>query len=405
VKKQVVVIGGGASGFFCAIAAAEAGQEVQVTLLEKHAQVLQKVKVSGGGRCNVTHACFQLSDLLKRYPRGKNFLKKAFRHFACADTMQWFSERGVALKTETDGRVFPVSDQSQSIIDCLLNEAGRLGVNLQLKADVKALERDGQGWTLTLQDGRVLHADAVFVGTGGSAKASGYDWLRQLGHSIAEPLPSLFTFNIPDKKLHALMGLSVPQAHVRINGSKLEEEGPLLITHWGLSGPAVLRLSAWGAEELAARHYDFEITVNWIGEKEHQLRERWAGIRQAQAGLSLQQKNPFALPARLWDYLLESAAVPGNLAWSELPAKEQNRLIHTLCAQTFGVKGKTTFKEEFVTCGGINTTEVNPDTMESRICPGLYFGGEVLNVDGITGGFNFQHAWTSGYLAGRAMGG
>lgn len=397
------MIGGGASGFFCAIQAASALPGLSVCILEKQDKVLQKVRVSGGGRCNVTHHADKVSELIKQYPRGKNFLKKAFSQFSCMDTVEWFTRHGVPLKTEADGRMFPQSNSSQSIIDCLLREVSRLGIQVRLKAEVQSLEKTDHELIVRLRNGESLRADAVFAGTGGFPKSEHYHWLQELGHSIAPPLPSLFTFNIPDKSLHALMGLSVDQALVKINGSNLEESGPLLITHWGLSGPAVLRLSAWGAEWLAEKKYTFQLSVNWLNEKESSLRERWNSLREAQASLRMGQKNPFGLQARLWDYLLLQAGVEAETRWSELSAKDQNRLIHTLSTQTFEVKGKTTFKEEFVTCGGVNLQEVDPQTMQSRIVPGLYFGGELLHVDGITGGFNFQHAWTSGYIAGRAI--
>jgi predicted Rossmann fold flavoprotein len=404
VKKKLVIIGGGASGFFCAINAAIANKDLDIILLEKQTKVLQKVKVSGGGRCNVTHACFSVAELVKKYPRGKSFLKKTFSHFSPQHTIEWFQSRGVQLKTEADGRMFPITDTSQTIIDCLLNEVTKLKIDLRINTEVLTIEKKSSQFLLQLKNGHVLQADYVFVGTGGFPKAEQYQWLQQLGHTIELPAPSLFTFNIPDKKLHELMGLSVALAQVKITSSKLQEEGPLLITHWGMSGPAILRLSAWGAIELKQKNYEFTLMVNWLNESENQLRERWNTIRNLQGPNKLGQKNPFGLQSRLWNYLLETIPMSSETKWSELTSKDQNKLIHTLTTQPFDVKGKTTFKEEFVTCGGIHLDEIDPNTMESKVVSGLYFGGEIMNVDGITGGFNFQHAWTSGFIAGNHIG-
>ncbi len=403
-KKKLVIIGGGASGFFCAINAAIANKDLDIILLEKQTKVLQKVKVSGGGRCNVTHACFSVAELVKKYPRGKSFLKKSFSHFSPQNTIEWFQSHGVELKTEADGRMFPNTDSSQTIVDCLLKEVTKHKIDLRINTEVLAIEKKSSHFFLQLKNGTILQADYVFVGTGGFPKADQYQWLQQLGHTIELPAPSLFTFNIPDKKLHDLMGLSVAMAQVKITGSKLQEEGPLLITHWGISGPAILRLSAWGALELKEKNYEFTLIVNWLNESENQLRERWNTIRNLQGSNKLGQKNPFGLQSRLWNYLLETTAINPETKWSELASKDQNKLINILTTQAFEVKGKTTFKEEFVTCGGIQLDEIDPNSMESKKLPGLFFGGEIMNVDGITGGFNFQHAWTSGYIAGNYIG-
>lgn len=400
--KHVVIIGGGASGFFCAIQAATCYPEAQITLLEKHSQVLQKVKVSGGGRCNVTHTCSRLSDFLNNYPRGSKFLKKAFAHFGPQDTVQWFEQRGVKLNTEADGRMFPHSNQSQEIINLLLREAELKKIQVRLKSPVTGLRRENNFWVVEIGQ-QQLKADAVFVATGGMNQAAHYGWLKQLGHTVIDPIPSLFTFNIPDTGLHALSGLSVDEAEVRISGSGLQARGPLLITHWGLSGPAVLRLSAFGAEYLFSKQYRAEVMINWLAEAEHALRARWPQIRQEKSQTLLGTKNPFSLPQRLWLYLLYHAGISEDTRWSELPAKAQNKLIHMLCSQTLSLQGKTTFKEEFVICGGVDLQEIHPETMESKLLPGLFFGGEVMHVDGVTGGFNFQHAWTSAYLAGSAI--
>jgi predicted Rossmann fold flavoprotein len=382
---------------------AQQNPDIKVLILEKQGKVLQKLKVSGGGRCNVTHACTELSALVKRYPRGKNFIKKTFSRFAPADTMQWFEERGVALKIESDNRVFPKSDSSQSVIDCLLNEASRLHVDVRLHAEVMRIEQKATQFHIHLKQGEVIIADMIYAAPGGFPKPEQYHWVEALGHTIETPVPSLFTFNIPDKKLHDRMGLVAEQAIVKIESSKLSEQGAVLITHWGLSGPAILKLSAWGARELSEKQYRFSILVNWLGVPESVLRQRWQSIRDAQGALTMGSKNPFMLSARLWEYLLDAAEVDSQLKWSELPSKAQHKLIHTLTTQRLMVEGKTTFKEEFVTCGGIRLDEIEPSTMESKRIPNFYLGGEWIDVDGITGGFNFQHAWTSAFIAASAI--
>lgn len=390
--------------FFCAVNAARLQPQLRVTILEKTGKVLSKVKVSGGGRCNTTHFCFDVNELVQFYPRGKNFLKKTFHQFGPADTVEWFKQRRVNLKTEGDGRMFPVTDNSQTIIDCLLQEANRFGVTLLLHADVKAIERGTPGFSVALAGDRHLQADYVCVACGGFAKASHFDWLRELSHTIEEPVPSLFTFNMPGNAITALMGVSVPNAQVKVAGSKLMQAGPLLITHWGMSGPAILRLSAWGARYLAEQEYRFQLLVNWIPEYTAQtLREAWSFIRTDYSQQKMGSKNPFQLPARLWAYLLQQCEVDEQMRWSELPSRQQNKLIQHLTQQVFEVSGKTTFKEEFVTCGGVKTAEIEPSTMESRVVPGLYFAGEIMDIDGVTGGFNFQHAWTSGWIAAKAI--
>ena len=401
--KTLIVIGGGASGFFCAVNAAQLNPNLKVILLEKQSKVLQKVKVSGGGRCNVTHQCDSPSELLKAYPRGKNFLKKTFSHFTTQDTILWFESRGVKLKTETDGRMFPTTDSSQTIIDCLLQEATKYQVEVRLNSEVVSINQNKNGFDLTLKNGVNQSADYLYIATGGYPKSEQYNWLLHTGHKIEIPAPSLFTFNIPDKDLHELMGVTVEQARIKITGSKLQEEGPVLITHWGLSGPAVLRLSAWGARELQGVNYHFSIQLNWINIAENELREKWNLIRNQQGSNTLGQKNPFGLQSRLWHFLLQRSQNNTETKWSELTSKEQNKLIHILTAQEFEVKGKTTFKEEFVTCGGLSLEQIDPHTLQSKLVPGLYFGGELIDVDGITGGYNFQNAWTCGYVAAKAI--
>lgn len=400
---ELIVIGGGAAGFFCAVNAARMHPGLRVTVVEKSNKLLAKVKVSGGGRCNTTHACFEIPELVKRYPRGQNFVKKAFHSFNTNDTISWFAERGVQLKTEADGRMFPITDDSQTIINCLLKEADKYGVQIRLQCEVQSITAAANGFELQTSAGR-MRANFVCIACGGYPKSAMFEWLRKLGHTIAEPVPSLFTCNMPGNPVTQLMGVAVERAAVKVAGTKLAEEGPLLITHWGMSGPAILRLSAWGARQLAEMNYHFTLLVNWLpGQTEQDLRNAWQSYRDEYAGMKTGNKNPFGLPNRLWLYLLTTSDINPDTRWAEIPAKEQNKLIRNLTAQEFPVKGKTTFKEEFVTCGGINLSEVDPNTMQSRKQPGIYFAGEILDVDGVTGGFNFQHAWTSGWIAARSI--
>jgi len=398
-SKELIVIGGGAAGIFCAVNAARMSPGLRVTVLEKTGKLLSKVKVSGGGRCNVTHACFDIASMAARYPRGQHFVRKAFHRWFTTDTIDWFRERGVELKAEEDGRMFPVTDSSQTIIDCLMGEVEALGVEVRMHAEVKRVENAAAGFAVTLADGRVLAADYVCVACGGYPKSGMFDWIRALGHTIEEPVPSLFTFNMPGDGIVGLMGVSLPLAQVKVVGTKLVEKGPVLITHWGLSGPAVLRLSAWGARELAAREYQFSIVVNWLPEfSEQEVRDRLQELRYEWASKMVSSVPPFGVPRRLWEYWLGISGVKTDIRWADLPIRDQNRLAGLLCAATFTVKGKTTFKEEFVTAGGVRLSEVDAGSCQSRKIPGLYFAGEILDVDGVTGGFNFQHAWTSGWV-------
>jgi len=404
-QKTLVVAGGGAAGFFCAITAARLNPDIKVILVEKSGKLLSKVKVSGGGRCNVTHACFSIPDMVKKYPRGSNFIKKTFYQFFTTDTVQWFAERAVRLKTEEDGRMFPESNSSQSIIDCLLKEAKDCHVEIRLHHEIRVIDQGGDpdSFLIHFNNDLKLQADFICLACGGYSKSSMFDWILQTGHSIEEPVPSLFTFNMPGNSIVSLMGISVPDALIKISGETLKERGPLLITHWGMSGPAVLKLSAWGARILKEKDYRFEIRVNWLGERTDQaLRDEIQLIRESSGGKKIKQKNPWEFPQRLWEWQLEQAGIK-DIHWADLPAALQNKLIQQLTNQSFQVEGKTTFKEEFVTAGGVRLAEIDHQTMESRIRPGLYFAGEVMDVDGITGGFNFQHAWTSGFIAGKAI--
>ncbi|MBI3883405.1 MAG: NAD(P)/FAD-dependent oxidoreductase [Sphingobacteriales bacterium] len=400
----MVVIGGGAAGFFCAVNAAEMNPALEVTIIEKTSKLLSKVKVSGGGRCNVTHACYSIADMVKRYPRGAGFLKKAFHDFFTTDTINWFKNRGVELKTEPDGRMFPVTNSSQTIIDCLMNEVNKHSIQLMMNREVRQLTIDNGQWTIAFASGDSYIADYICVSSGGYPKSAQFEWLRSLGHTIEEPVPSLFTFNMPGNAIAELMGITTENVSVKINGSKLSEQGPLLITHWGMSGPAILKLSAQGARELANKNYEFTISVNWLpAYNEQTLKDKFQEVRFEIAATKIVNRNPFSLPQRLWQYLLKQSGVNEEIRWADLPAKEQNRFIKNLCAQEFAVKGKTTFKEEFVTAGGISLDEIDHTTMQSKIAPNLFFAGEVIDVDGVTGGFNFQNAWTTGFIAAKAI--
>ena len=342
--------------------------------------------------------------MLKKYPRGESFLKKAFQHFFTTDTIEWFKKRGVELKTEDDGRMFPVTNSSQTIIECLIKEANVNRVEVMLNADVKNIENKNDTFNLSLADGRLLPCDFLCIATGGYPKSTQFEWLMKTGHTIAEPIPSLFTFNIPDKNLTTLMGVVVENAMVKIAGTKLQQQGPVLITHWGLSGPGILKLSAWAALELAKSNWQFAIVVNWLPQyNENTLRDKFQLLRFEIAAQKIINKNPFGLPNRFWEYLLKTAEIKEDCRWTDLPAKEQNKLLKVICTHTLQVKGKTTFKEEFVTAGGIQLNEIDANTMQSKIVPNLFFAGEVINVDGITGGFNFQNAWTTGWVAAKAI--
>jgi predicted Rossmann fold flavoprotein len=405
-KKRLVVIGGGAAGFFCAVNAAKLNPELEVTIIEKSSKLLSKVKVSGGGRCNVTHACFSIAEMIKKYPRGSAFLKKAFHHFFTTDTIEWFAARGVTLHTEADGRMFPVTNSSQTIIDCLMKEANKYGVEILMNKEVKQLLVGSNGLWSIVCDQSVIETNYVCIASGGYPKITQFDWLKNATHAIEVPVPSLFTFNLPGNAITALMGVVVEDATVKITGTKLLQQGPLLITHWGMSGPVVLKLSAWAARELALSNWQFTIAVNWLPQyNENTLREKMQQLRFTIATQKIVNRNPFSLPNRLWEYLLQQSDIKEDLRWADLPGAAQNKLIKNLCTQEFAVKGKTTFKEEFVTAGGIVLNDIDYNTMQSKKLPGLFFAGEVINIDGVTGGFNFQNAWTTGWIAAKAISG
>jgi len=407
----VAVLGGGAAGFFGAIACAEANPQQVVYLLEKSPKLLSKVRVSGGGRCNVTHACESAAQLVQHYPRGGRQLKDAFKQFGVADTVDWFAKRGVTLKTEADGRMFPTTDSSETIARALEDAARRAGVRVLPRTAAEGITvlPDGE-FKLTLSGegsaaaGAELRAGRLLIATGGNPKSAAYDWLRALGHSIAEPVPSLFTFNVPASPLRDLPGVSVPHARVVLAGEKLQYEGPLLVTHWGVSGPAVLKLSAWGARRLHDLAYQGTALVSWVPTHTDETLRPWAQAFRLENGKKQVAAHPqFGLPTRLWRTLAAEAGIGPETRWNEVPAKAQNRLLELLLRTPLQVQGKTTHKDEFVTCGGIPLNEVNLATFESHRIPGLFFAGEVLDIDGITGGFNFQAAWTTGFLAGQAM--
>ncbi|MEN9999179.1 MAG: hypothetical protein RI922_2169 [Bacteroidota bacterium] len=399
---NIAIIGGGAAGFFAALSAKKHFPKAQVTIYEKSGKVLSKVKISGGGRCNVTHACFSNRELAAFYPRGENYLRKAFERFNAQSTIDWFESRGVKLKTYPDNCIFPQSNDSQSIIDCFLKEAVDLGVEIKLNQSITHLDTEANGFTLYTRDTH-YHADKIIVTTGGQPKRSGLEWLEQLGHDIIEPVPSLFTFNMPNNPIRELMGNVVEKATVKVEGTKLLGKGPLLVTHWGMSGPAVLQLSAWGARILAERSYNFAILVNWLDDqKEDALRAQFQKIIQEHEGKKVANINPFPMTSRLWNFLLQKSEIHPEMRWKDLGKKNINKLVNTLLNDRYEVSGKTTFKEEFVTAGGVALSDVDFKTMQSKKVPGMFFAGELLDIDGITGGFNFQAAWTTGFVAGKS---
>jgi len=401
-RPRIGIIGGGAAGFFGAITASESNAEV--TLLEKTGKLLSKVKVSGGGRCNVTHSCFYNNLLVKNYPRGFKELKKAFELFSVKNTIDWYKKRGVELKTEADGRMFPITDNSQTIINCLTSEAINHKVKIITGEAVTSITKKEDLFFVTTSTNNIFTFDKVLVATGGNPKEDAYNWLKELGHTIIPPIPSLFTFNITGAKLEGLQGISVPLATVRIAGSKTSQSGPVLITHWGLSGPAILKLSAWEARNLHTLNYSFTIMVNWVTEyTEDSMREKLTQLKKEYSKKIIYANPCFNLPRRFWERLVTLAELTETIRWADLPSKNLNKLLEELIRCSLIVSGKTTFKEEFVTCGGVNLKEVDFTTMESKICPGLYFAGETLDIDAVTGGFNFQAAWTTGYIAGKSM--
>jgi predicted Rossmann fold flavoprotein len=405
-RRHIVAAGGGAAGFMAAIVCAEGAPDAEVTVLEKGAQFLSKVRISGGGRCNVTHACFDPRELAGYYPRGGKALRQAFASFQPRDTVTWFAARGVELKIEPDGRMFPVTDSSQTIIDCLLDAARAAKVRLRANCGLAhAQRRADAGFALELSNGEKLECDRLMLATGGCRGPEAGQLAVSLGHTLAAPVPSLFAFHIPAAWLRELAGISVDPVEVSLPGLGLHERGPLLVTHLGVSGPAILRLSAWGARDLHAKEYRFPLQINWLPDRDGEsvsaeLESRRAG----QAARFIVNSSFAGLPGRLWERLVLAAGIERSTRWADLRRAARHQLVQQLMRTTLEVTGRSLNRDEFVTCGGVPLREVNFQTMESRICPGLHFGGELLDIDGITGGFNFQSAWTTGWLAGKAMG-
>ncbi len=399
---KVIVIGGGAAGFFGAIAAAENGHEV--TILEAAASVLAKVRVSGGGRCNLTHSCFEPRELVNSYPRGGKALRGPFSRFQPADTISWFESRGVQTKTESDGRMFPTTDDSATIVDCLQGAAEDAGVVTHLRANVSSIQKTDSTFCVTLQSGEAMQADRILLATGGSR--AGFELTRSLGHQIIPPVPSLFTFKVQDPRIEDLPGVAVEHVNCQLvtDTKTFNQSGPILVTHWGLSGPAVLKLSAWAARELHDANYNATLRINWLaGSRAEEIRAQLNSFKADHPKKTVDAACPWPLPKRLWKSLVDHGVGPQPVRWAELSKQATQALVTELSAGEFQVAGKGVFKEEFVTCGGVNLKEVDFRTMESRICPGLYFAGEILDIDGITGGFNFQNAWTTAWIAGNSM--
>ena len=409
-SKKVIVIGGGAAGFFAAINLKERQPQLTVIIAEQTSEVLKKVKISGGGRCNVTHSCFRPGLLVKNYPRGEKALRQAFNRFQPQDTVQWFEKRNVPLKTEDDGRVFPTSNRSQTIVSCFTEAAERAGVKVWLNCPVLSITQDKNilasagcpsPFAVHFKD-KTEPADFVIVTTGSSPKV--WQWLGKLGHSIESPVPSLFTFRVKDDiRLQGLSGISMPEATVRAAGTKLIEKGPLLITHKGLSAPSVLRLSAWGARVLSEKKYHFDLLVNWTAHTRQEVEQQLTETKKIHTKKQILKHPLFELPARLWQSLATAAGIADNAIWAEISKKNFNRLLEELTNGTYKVEGKNTFKDEFVTCGGVRLSQIDFKTMESKLVPRLYFAGEVLDIDAITGGFNFQAAWTTAYIAAHSI--
>ena len=408
-KLNVIVIGGGAAGFFGAIACAEANTQLKVTLIEAGQKPLAKVRISGGGRCNITHNCFDPARLIEHYPRGGKALRGAFTRFQPQDTVQWYESRGVKLKTEADGRMFPVTDDSQTIVNCLMQAADKADVKLLTGTGVKTVKQfyngdDKSYFQVELKSGEELKCDRLLIATG--SNPLGYRWAKNLGHKIESAVPSLFTFNIRDSRLQGLAGVSVSNAQVKLGTgkNKLEQAGALLITHWGVSGPAILKLSAWSARFLYDLKYDSGLQINWLPEyNQETLKQKLITVKETNPQKKIVNYCPVELPKRLWQSFVSYVEIKPDKVWSEIGKKELNKLVLEIVQGQYQVKGKGVFKEEFVTCGGVSLKEVNFKTMESKKCPGLYFAGEVLDIDGVTGGFNFQSAWTTSWLAGQAI--
>lgn len=400
--KKLIIIGGGAAGYFAAINAAELNPELEVTILEGSNKVLQKVKVSGGGRCNVTHACFTPNELIEFYPRGEKELRGPFHQFMTGDTMEWFENRGVPLKIEDDNRMFPESNSSQTIIDCFVDSANNAGVNLKTSTRVDAIEKSEDQFIVKTSSEEFI-ADYLLIASGSNGKV--WNMIENLGHNIIQPVPSLFTFNIEDEILKDIPGISVPNASVKVLNSKLFESGPLLITHWGLSGPGILKLSAWGALELHQKNYQFEIEVNWLSRRYEDVLDYLKSQKQQNSKKQIVLRSVFEeVSKRFWFKLVTAAQITPTTQWAQLTNKQLENLATVLTRCKFKVDGKSTFKDEFVTAGGVDLKEINFKRFESKLHPNLFFAGEVMNIDAITGGFNFQNAWTSAWIVANSVG-
>lgn len=397
---DVVIIGGGAAGFFAAINLAEKNTQLKIAIVERGKDVLSKVKISGGGRCNVTHACFEPKELTRFYPRGEKELLGPFHQFCSGDTIAWFEDHGVTLKIEEDGRMFPDTDSSQTIIDCFVQAAKKAKVQVLTSTSVQQIYKGERGYKLDTTAGTITCIDLVLT-TGSNPKI--WDMVEEMGHKIVKPVPSLFTFNIKDERIKDLMGIAT-LAEVRVKDTKLEASGPLLVTHWGMSGPGILRLSAWGARILAEKNYQFQIVVNWLPQYDKEsIKEELQVIRKEHAKKNVVKRIAIELPNRLWERLVAICGIDEQTKWAEVNNKQLERLSEELTEGVYQVNGKSTFKDEFVTAGGIELKEVNFKTMQSKMYGNLYFAGEILNIDAITGGFNFQNAWTTGYLVAQAI--
>lgn len=399
--SKIVIIGGGAAGFFAAITVAESNPNAEVIILEKGKNVLHKVKISGGGRCNVTHACFVPNELVEFYPRGKKELLGPFHQFMTNDTMEWYENRGVSLKIEEDNRIFPESNSSQSIIDCLTEAAENAGVKVLLNQNVQTVVVNETLFEITTKSDIII-ADKLLIAAGSNPKM--WALIETLGHTIVEPVPSLFTFNINDKRLKDLLGISVPNATIKISKSNLESSGSLLITHWGLSGPAILKLSAFGARLLAEKNYQYNVEVNWLSKSTEKVLNILKSAKQENSKKQVVLRSLFSdIPKRLWERLVLATNIQSAVRWADLSNKKLQELANQLTKCIFNINGKSTFKEEFVTAGGVNLKEINFKRFESKIHNNLFFAGEILNIDAVTGGFNFQNAWTGGFISGNAM--
>ncbi|MDR6846795.1 NAD(P)/FAD-dependent oxidoreductase [Flavobacterium granuli] len=397
---DILVVGGGAAGFFTAINIVEKNSKTKVAILERGSEVLGKVRVSGGGRCNVTHACFEPNELVKFYPRGEKELRGAFHQFCSGDTIEWFEKHGVELKIEEDGRMFPVSNSSQTIIDCFVKATQKLGISVLTGQSVQSIFKKDNLWKVETQHENYI-AEKLVLATGSNPKI--WEMLQQKGHAIVSPVPSLFTFNIKDPRIKELPGVAA-QVTVKVKDTKLVSTGPLLITHWGMSGPAILKLSAWGARILFEKNYQFTINVNWLNDVDAEDAEKsLKTLKQEHAKKAVSKKSPFDFPNRLWESLVLASNIEAETKWADLSKTQLQNLVNQLTNSTFQVNGKSTFKEEFVTAGGIDLKEINFKTMESKLHENLYFAGEIVNIDAITGGFNFQNAWTGGFIVANAM--